>query len=202
MHEADIILTLDGDQAGQFAYRVTWSADGGAEVSNMHYSAHPLAMSFEGTPTSVCYSLVALPLLGGEEVDLGSDCFETDSLGTLGVVDEVYGDVNETLAYCETPPAGYEDAWCDSLRETCQASTEGACTAFAENCAEDEDGDVGVPNDPPKDGTVFDEDAKQADSSDGGCSVASTQPSPVSGVGLAGMLALGAALVTRRRRTA
>ncbi len=201
VNEADIVLTLAGARASQFAYRVTWSADGGAETSTTHYSTAPLGMSFEGTPASVCYSLVALPVLGGEEVDLGSDCFETDSLGTLGVVDEIYGDVDATLAYCEAPPEGYEDAWCDSQRDTCQSSTEGACATFTETCTTD---DVDNPPDPPvDDGTTGNEDGpSHADSSEssGGCSVASTHGSPASGIGFAGLLAFGAALLARRRR--
>ncbi len=202
VNEADIVLTLAGDQASQFAYRVTWSADGGAEVSNTHYSTSPLGMSFEGTPASVCYSLVALPLLGGEEIDLGSDCFETDSLGTLGVSDEIYGDVDATLAYCETPPEGYEDAWCDSLRDTCQSSTEGACATFGETCTTE---DVDNPPDPPVDDdttTGTEDGSSHADSneSSGGCSVASTHGSPASGIGFAGLLAFGATLLARRRR--
>lgn len=182
LRRATISLELAGARSSQQAYRIVWTADGETVGESDYAPGLKFEHRFDGMPREVCYEVFGREPLAQNEARISGECFQADR-EQLGPREERVGDPLHTLQSCVEPPAGFEDAWCDTFEaerraNACLDATKIACESALATC-------------PPVEGTPA-----SADTNDG-CTAA---PSPARHSPLAG---LGAAtlIVALRLRT-
>ena len=197
--EPRLEVLLTGANRGQFLYEVEWSS-GGEPTKSTKIFSNALAHTFAGTPASVCYSLIAHPLDGGAELDLGDACFDTAELALKPTDDDV-GNRTAFFQDCLVPPTSSAGAkmtreWCDAFRSqidagNCTETPTGQCESALELCSDE--GSGGAPGDD-------DLENEGVDESGGGCSVSNSNRVNSTPAALA--LAVAAAGLALRRRRA
>lgn len=197
-------LLITGAARSQFLYDVTWTADG-EPVNATGLFSNELAREFTNARGSICYSLVARPLAGGDEIDLGDGCLETDELD-LETTDADFGNRDQFFKNCLVPPTSSAGAkltreWCDTFRSEidagdCTGAPMDSCEAALEVCSDE--GSGGSTGDDDDDENTGNE--GPADEGGGGCSV--SHANRVSSAPAALTLAVAAAMMALRRRRA
>jgi hypothetical protein len=134
-------LTVEGPNTSQYIYVV--SLNEGEAMPFTQITSHSSVLAADAT--EVCFEVFAVPVIGGDEVSIGSECLPTNSIGGLGEREEIYGTVESTLSTCVVPPAGYEEEWCTyfspaSVDHSCDGYYAEACEAARAECS---DGDGG-----------------------------------------------------------
>src|SRR5690606_18815578 len=86
----------------------------------------------EGTPSELCYEVLARPIIPGDDFVLVADCVPVDA-STLGVHPETSSNQDYVLARCIVPPVGYDAEWCAVFND---AFNEQSCSSFGfkESC--------------------------------------------------------------------
>lgn len=123
LNEAVLRLSPEGINATQYSYSVEVEMGARAGFNGGSYS-----INLGDESREVCFEGFAMPLLGGDEVSLGTDCVQTSEVAGLGLSEEIVGNLNAVLNRCLEPPTDYEDEWCALFA---QASMDHSCEAFA-----------------------------------------------------------------------
>jgi MYXO-CTERM domain-containing protein len=93
-------------------------------------------VELDAAETSFCYVLELKRLVDDSVQTFASRCVERPEAFTPGLHRTPDEDIARVLRGCEDPPDGYEKAWCEARRETCETSPdEPWCPDFAARCA-------------------------------------------------------------------
>jgi MYXO-CTERM domain-containing protein len=108
--------------------------DGSDEPTPWTWHRGGTRFELETTEDSACYVLELKRLVDDSVQTFASRCLEQPATFSPGVHPTPDEDVASVLAACDAPPAGYEDAWCEARRETCEGRTEEFCLTFVSRC--------------------------------------------------------------------
>jgi MYXO-CTERM domain-containing protein len=115
----------------QYVFRLTLD---GSEPTPWMWHRGGTRFELEATEDSTCYVLELKRLVDDSVQTFASRCLERPATFSPGLHATPEEDVASVLATCDAPPAGYEGAWCEARRETCEGRTEEFCLSFVERC--------------------------------------------------------------------
>ena len=115
---------------GQYLARATWN-DRGPEDWAPRYSS---SATFEVAADEYCYVLEFKSLADGTVTTLDAQCMAHPSSVTLGHYEKDPSDLRSSLGYCNEPPDGLEDAWCEARAERCAPLSPTHCTNLVALC--------------------------------------------------------------------
>jgi MYXO-CTERM domain-containing protein len=119
-------------EAFQYVFRLT--RDGADEPTPWTWQRNGTSFELDETEESACYVLELKRLLDDSVQTYESRCLEQPETFSPGLHTTPEEDVADVLQACDAPPEGYENAWCEARRETCEGRTEEFCVTFAERC--------------------------------------------------------------------
>jgi MYXO-CTERM domain-containing protein len=118
----------------QYAFRLT--RGGSDPVTTWSWHQAHTEVELNVTDDSVCYVLELKRLVDDSVQTFEERCVEQPDDFTSGLRTTPEDDIAQVLRVCHEPPAGYEGAWCEARRETCEVSPDEVwCAAFTERCA-------------------------------------------------------------------
>jgi hypothetical protein len=129
-----VSVTVQGLFAKQYQYGLNLS---GSEPP--WFGASPVTRSFDVVAEELCFQVQGRSYLDEEITKIGEQCVSLEGLG-VAVLDEMSGDLRQTLLGCVVPPDGFADDWCALFEaafaaESCDGFPLDSCFAARRGCS-------------------------------------------------------------------